>query len=360
MANSRLRDRKLRVAAIVLALVALVEVLGIPSWPDQLRGMRDATSQDELYRYVAQELAEPSLCRKIPWSDESPGGFFTAPSYERSECYAFIAARTGNPWLCWKVRRLGRVRLLDHQTSGLSCVLDVRRGFNGGVGVSQAELVGFFARLGYDPDTIQAQGLTPPAVNLRDLYRQLPARPGIVSRVEKAFAAQAAPSVPLPDTAPPMANAVNYAYLADLAALVTNDPKWCARIPENLPLAGQPAPFREWCKFTVASNTKNPALCRQIPIPPTERDPRLSLQANCIFQTTSPYSTGRYGPEVPQDDRVRAILGLLGYDVPTAQDLSPEQIYAVDDRFLDELKKKTDPQHIAARQRFMERIKQLP
>ena len=111
------RAGKWRIAAIVLLLAALVFLSGISSWPDQLRGMRPVNQQDEIYRYVAQELAEPGLCELIPWAAESPGGFFIAASYERSECYAFIAGKTKNPWPCWKVRRLGVFRLLSHQTS---------------------------------------------------------------------------------------------------------------------------------------------------------------------------------------------------------------------------------------------------
>ena len=101
------RVSKWRLAALVLALAAFVFLSGIQSWPDQLHGMRLVNQQDELYRYVAQELAEPALCDEIPWSAESPGGFFIAPSYERSNCYAFIAGRTKNLGLCWKVKRLG-------------------------------------------------------------------------------------------------------------------------------------------------------------------------------------------------------------------------------------------------------------
>ena len=79
---------------IALLLVAAASLSGITSWPDQLRGMRPVNEQDELFRYVAQELAEPSICGKISWSAKIDGGFFMAPSYERSECYATIAGRT--------------------------------------------------------------------------------------------------------------------------------------------------------------------------------------------------------------------------------------------------------------------------
>jgi hypothetical protein len=44
-------------------------------------------------------------------------------------------------------------------------VNDAWRGMNAGVAVPQASLVGFFGELGYDPDTIRVEGITPPVVN---------------------------------------------------------------------------------------------------------------------------------------------------------------------------------------------------
>ena len=336
---------KWRGLAFILALSAFLFLSGITSWPDLLRGMRRVNQQDELYRYIAQELDEPSLCEEIPWSVESPGGFFIAPSYERSNCYSFIAGRTKNLWLCWKVRRLGYFRLLSQQTSMWSCLDGARHGLHAGIAVSQDALVGLFTRLGYDPDTLE--GLMPPVVNVKDFYRQLPGRPDIVARIEKAIGASGS----LPRDS-------NAAYLADIAALVTKTPAWCARIPEDLPLATQRAGFRDWCLFTLAANTKNPGLCRLIPI--RERDPRLSLKAECDRLTHSPYPLGRYGPEVPDtDDRTRALIAMLHYEIPRAKDLPLGDVYAAYERFLHELNRGTDLRHNTARQRFLERVRGL-
>ena len=307
--------------------------------------MRRAAQQDELYRYVAQELAEPSICDEIPWSVESPGGFFIAPSYERSNCYAFIAGRTKNPTICWQVRRLGSVSLLSQQTSMWSCFRDAWRGFNGGIAVSPENLVAFFAKLGYDPDTLDLEGITPPVVSVSDVYRQLAARPGVVTRVERALEGSA-------DRDP-----MNAAYLADLAALAGKTPRWCARIPEDLPLAGQAAQFRDWCYFTLASNTKNRDLCSRIPIRPQETDARLSLRAQCERQSNSPNLSGQYGPEVPADDtRTRALILLLNYEVPRAKDLPLASVAAACGHFLHALNDRADPRHAAARQRFLARV----
>ena len=135
-----------RIAAAVLLVIVVASLSGIRSWSDQSKGMRPANKTEEFYRYVAQELAEPSLCEKIPWSVMSPGGFFTSPSYERSECYDFIAGRTKNPRLCWKVKRLGAFHLLSEQTSMWSCLDHAIHGWDGGIGVSQTNLIAFSLR----------------------------------------------------------------------------------------------------------------------------------------------------------------------------------------------------------------------
>ena len=335
-----------RVAALVLALGVFVFLSGITSWPDQLRGMRRVNRDDGIYRFVAQELSEPAICEQIPWSAESPGGFLIAPSYERSNCYAFIAGRTKNLSLCRKVRRLGVFRLLSQQTSMWSCLADAWRGLHAGVGINPEELVDFFTRLGYDPDTLSLEGITPPVVNVQTFYRQLPNRPDIVTRIEKAIGASS--------------NSTAAAYVADMAALVTAKPGWCARIPEDLPLVRQHAKFRDWCLFTLATNTRNAGLCRLIPIRADERDPRLSLQAKCTFQASSPYPSGRYGPETPDSDAgMRAVIAMLDYELPKAKDLPPGTVYAAYDRFLHELNRAVDPRHTAARQRFIARVRAL-
>jgi hypothetical protein len=345
-------QHKRRSALLLAAFVLIVSLSGVASWPDEIRGMRYVTEQDEVYRYIAQQLAEPSICEKIPWSVKVPGGFFIEPSYDRSDCYDFIAGRTRNPWLCWKVKRLGAFSLINEQTSAFSCLRNALRGMNGGVGVNPATLVTFFGRLGYDLDTIQSEGITPPVVNLRDAYRQLPARPDIVERIEKAIGS----SGPLPATD----RDASEAYLADMAALAAKDSRWCDRIPADLHLAAQQAGFRDWCRFTIASNTKNPSLCRNIPIPANQRDPRFSLEATCLSQANSKQTLGQYGPEVPDLKFIEPLFTQLGYEIPKAKDLPPEQIYTACDNFLDELNKKTDAQHLAARRRFIERVLRMP
>jgi hypothetical protein len=317
--------------------------------------MRHSNKSEEFFRYVAQQLNEPVLCEKIPWAVKVTGGFFISESYERSDCYDFIAGRTANPWLCWKVKRLGAFRLLDDQTSLWSCLNRAFIHWNGGMAIPESDLVRFFGQMGYDPDTLSLEGIMPPIVIVKDIYSELPNRPDIASRIEHASKTIDAE---LKGSSPDITNA---AYLADLAAMVTKDSGWCLRIPEDLKLAGERPKLRNWCLFRLAMNTKNSEPCRQISPSEDTPDPRLSMQTECFSQVKAHLSDNlRYGPEVPGDDnRTRSLITALGYEIPRAKDLPPDRIYASYDRFLDELSNGTDARHKVARQRFIARVRGL-
>jgi hypothetical protein len=339
----------------LLTLFAFLSLSGIRSWPDQSRGMRYSNKSEEFFRYMAQQLNEPVLCEKIPWAVKIAGGFFISESYERSDCYDFIARRTANPWLCWRVKRLGAFRLLDEQTSLWSCLDHAFGHWNGGMAISDMDLVRFFEQMGYDPDTIQLEGITPPVVFVKDVYVQLPNRPDIAARIEHASSAI---DTALTGSSTEITNA---SYMADMAAMATKDPGWCLRIPENLALAGARQKLRNWCLFKLGINNKNPELCRLIPASADSPDPRMSFQAECSFEVKAHKSDNiRYGVEVPVDDeRMRAMITFLGYEIPRAKDLPLDRIYAAYDHFLDELSNGTDARHNAARQRFIARVQSL-
>jgi hypothetical protein len=346
-----------RILVVFLCFGLAFFMSGIRSWPDQIRGMRPGNKYEEFDRFIAQQLDEPNLCSKISWTALLSGGFFIAPSYTRSECYDFIAGRTRNPWLCWKVKRYGAVSLFSSQTSMWSCLSHAFHGWNGGVGINPDDLTAFFNEMGYDPDTLHLEGITPPIVNVKDIYGQLPNRTDLLMRIEKVN------GVSDPASLTDSNDVEDAAYLDEMAALVSKDARRCLQIPQGMKLAGEPQTFRDWCLLKLATNTKNGELCRQIPIPEGTPDPLLSLQATCLFQTNSLHPNNTvYAPEVPSDDaQARRLIIKLNYEIPRAKDLPSAQIYEAYSRFLDELEKHLpDPSHVAARQRFLERVYRLP
>jgi hypothetical protein len=367
------------VAAVVLLAGAMAEAQEARSQPDQPAAARSPDKYDEFVRYVAQELGEPALCEKIPWTAQEGGGWGYGPSYERSECYETIAGNTKDPHFCAQVRRLGPVKPQIEQTSPESCMKRAKEGFNGGMAIPQADLAGFFNQMGYDPDTIQLEHITPPLVVVKNIYRQLPDQyglairsaaaggphevlePGIVNQAELVKRVENVIGAPVEPLSVRTSDVVNAAYLADLAAMISKESRWCFKIPAGLPLATESGGFRNWCLFTVARESKDIALCDRIPVPSDGSDVRMSLNAECKREISSTIpSNTHYGPEVPaDDDRVRVLLGLLKVDIPRARDLPPDRIYEGYNRFLQELAHGKDPKVAAARKRFIERVEAL-
>jgi hypothetical protein len=367
------------VAAAFLSIDVTRDARAVASPPDQPQGTRRPNKYDEFFRYMAQQLAEPSLCEKIPWTVIIDGGWGYGPSYERSGCYDTIAGNTKNPLICSRVRQLGPVNPNIEQTSTETCLKHAKEGFQSGMGISQGDLVEFFNQMGYDPDTIQLEGITPAIVQVKDIYSRLTDRlgiairtqaaggphevlePGTVNQAELVKRIENAIGDPGETANAKVTDIVDAAYLADMAAMVSKDSRWCFRIQPNLPLATERGGFRSWCLFTLAKETKDDVLCERIPIPADGTDPRMSLHAECHRLITSTIPTSaHYGPEAPVDDeRIRELLGLLKVDIPRARDLPPDRIYAAYGRFLEELSHGKDARHLAARQRFIDRVERL-
>lgn len=58
--------------ALGLEAVAAVYLVGVTTWIDQWRGLRDGNAFEEFYWYMAQQLHEPSICDKISWAAKLP------------------------------------------------------------------------------------------------------------------------------------------------------------------------------------------------------------------------------------------------------------------------------------------------
>ena len=367
------------VAAAFLLIGVTVETGAVASPPDQPQRIRRPDKYDEFFRYMAQQLAEPALCEKIPWTVMIDGGWGYGPSYERSDCYNTIAGNTKNPLICSRVRRLGPVNPRIEQTSTETCLKYAKEGFQSGMAIPQGDLVEFFNQMGYDPDTIQLEGITQAIVQVKDIYGRLTDRfgiairtqaaggphevlvPGTVNQAQLVKRIENAIGGPSETANAKISDIVNEAYLADMAAMVSKNSQWCFRIRPNLPIATERGGFRNWCLFTLAKETRDDALCERIPVPEDGTDPRLSLHAECHRLINSKIPTSaHYGAETPVDDeRTRVLLGLLKVDIPRARDLPPDRIYAAYDQFLDELSHGKDARHLAARQRFIDRVERL-
>jgi hypothetical protein len=170
--------------------------------------MRPPNAHETFYQYIAFEFDAPALCAKLSPSTVLPGGFFIAASYARSDCYAKLARHYDRPSLCWSGRRLGSFSLLSEQTSRLSCFWDVwHRAPDPSLSTympGREDLVAIFAEMGYQPEELYREGVTPPLLSLRDAYARLAQQPDLISRIARVTAVAASdrsvgpPRRPLP------------------------------------------------------------------------------------------------------------------------------------------------------------------
>ena len=140
-------------------------------------------------------------------------------------------------------------------------------------------------------------------------------------------------------------------YLADLAAIGSADPKWCAYIPPGRALSLEQASFRDWCYFTVAKNTQDVRICDRMTLAAAEPKviaaeshgerpdiaEQLSLHAQCraIERDIALGTHLRYGPELPADSRqTLRLIAALGVAMPLASNWPASEIAPYYQRFL--------------------------
>jgi hypothetical protein len=355
---------------VLLAIASAIAVAGafafLPT-PD-FSTMREPNAHETFYQYIAFELDAPELCEKLSPAAMIPGGIFIAPSYARSDCYDKIARRYDRPWLCLSARRLGSLAIFSQHTSRLSCFVDVvRHAPDAGVSTympNLGDLVSIFAEMGYRPEELYREGITPPLLNLPDAYRRLEKYPDLVDRIGRVTD-RSAPPAPL--------TLAERTRLFELAAHASNDVSWCERIPADLLDPGTerktkgPSLFqRDRCILEIASNSRRPDLCKSIPDRPDDWPGPMSRRELCKRQALRPPDKYIYGPPAPDSDEdARTMISTLGYPLPDVHDVPPNEIASGYFYFIWQMsradKVAPDPATAdAARGKFLARVAALP
>lgn len=355
---------------VVLAIASIIALVAAIAWlpTPELSTMRAPNAHETFYQYVAFELDAPELCEKLSHSAMLSGGIFIAPSFVRSDCYANLARRYDRPRLCLSARRLGSIAIFSQQTSRLSCLVDVLR-YAPDAGVSTympspSDLVSIFAEMGYRPEELYREGVTPPLLNLPDAYRRLVKYPDLLDRIRTVTAASSA-SAPLTPS--------ERMRLFELAAHASNDDLWCERIPADLMDPGsklnsrRPSLFRrDRCILEIASNVRRPDLCKSIPDRPDDWPGAMSRRDVCKQQASRPPDKYLYGPPAPDsDEEARTIISTLGYPLPDVHDVPAYEIAGGYFYFIWQMSRadKAAPEDgpaAAARARFLARVAALP
>jgi len=353
---------KYRALALAGTFVAVVLMLTrAPYWGAH----RPATESETVLGFFAENLGEADLCSRISWAAFQRysvlfgGG---GASYARSDCYEGVAQRNHEPEICWRVRPLIDIDPFSSGYSALSCWQRAKRGGGTQITLPPATITRAFEALGYDADTLYLEGVIGPAIRPADVYRGLERKPGIVERVQQALGRPVAALGP-----------DGQSYLAQLSAVTTGDPQWCARIPATTAIPTQAIPFRDWCYLTVAYDTWDGRICERMTpaagevkvmqakahgVRP-EIAEQFSARADCarIGHWVGPRP--HYGPEVPPDaTQIESLVAALGFDMPRARDLPVYEIAAYYERFLDALQadRPGDSQHQVARAKLLSRI----
>jgi hypothetical protein len=360
--NPRRRRGLLRVLfALALTLVVVV-ILAF----ERSSKMRPPNSHETFFQYIAFELDAPALCEKLSPSSVIPGGIFIAQSYARSDCYAKIALRYDRPSLCWNAKRLGLPAILSEQISPLRCLVNVmRRAPDVGISTympAREDLVSIFAEMGYRPEALYREGITPPLLNIPDAYRRLGDHPDLLPRITALTSAPGSSLTP-----------AERMHLFELAARVSNDVSWCLRIPADLldPATERkpkvPGLFqRDRCVLEVASDTRKPDSCKLIPVRADDWPGMMSRRSICEGQASRPPDKYHYGaPTPPTEDETRQIITALGYPLPDVRDVSANEIETACFYFMWQMaatdrNENNNPATGAARVKFLSRVAALP
>jgi hypothetical protein len=357
------RASKYRLLAAAGALIVVGALL--LTWAPYFGAHRPPTESERVFAHFAENLGEASLCEKISWAAFQRynvlfgGG---GGSFARSDCYESVAVRNRDATVCWKVRPLVDVNPVSPGYSALSCRRRIAQGGRSYVSLSPETLIRAFTALGYGVDDLHLEGVIEPAIRPADVYRGLEREPDVIDRVRQALAR--------PEGALP---ADYQSFLAHLAAVTAGDARWCERIPAGRAVATEVIPFRDWCYFTVAFNTRDVRICARMGPAAAEAQvikaeaagvrpeiaEQLSLRAQCARVDRRVGPRLRYGPEVPQDPvQTVGLIAALGYPMPRARHWPPYEIAAYYDRFLDALHGDgpADPRSESARAKLLGRI----
>jgi hypothetical protein len=364
------RPRTLLRYLVGAGVIAILIAVALSFSPGSLRIHRLANPHETLLYYFAQEIGEPALCDRISWAAYQRYNILFAAggaSYFRSDCYEQVAEARRDASVCWNVRPLVDLEPISPGYSALACRRRTRQHYLSGIALDNGVLIGTFEKLGYDIDHLYLEGVIEPAVKIEDVYRGLEHNLAAIGRAQQLAASPNAATV-----------GDDASYLADLAAIGTADPKWCAYIPAGEALGQEQALFRDWCYLTVAKDTRDVRTCARMTPAAAESKviaaeshgvspaiaEQLSLHAQClsIERDIAFGSRIRYGPELPGDPRqVRRLIAALGVAIPLASDWPAADKAAYYQRFLFSLDPRNhDAVHNAARAKLLGKLLALP
>lgn len=355
------------------SLASLIAVTGLVLVAAYVPGFwlqkRSATTGETIMYYFAQNLGESVLCDRISWAAyQSYSVLFGGggASFFRSDCYDQVAITRRDPGICWKVRPLVDFDPFSPGYSALSCHRRALTDATSVIGISDDNLIATFERAGYDIDRMGKIPGTAPAIRWQDVYWGLERNGAALARAQQLLL-----------RADGISDAMDRSYVAQLAAIGTSDPKWCAQIPATQTVDHVDGPFRDWCYLGVSVNKDDTRICEQMTPAVEETKVReamsagvrpgiavqMGLRAECERGNRHMGPRGHYAPDLPRDEATaRRLLEALGVTMPAAHDLPKADIARLYRDFLSSLwpRPPLDSEHEAARRTLVARLAALP
>jgi hypothetical protein len=326
----RLRRRRSLLLAGLAFVGAILVMIG--ATPGTFMVRRAATEYETVLYYFAQNVGEPSLCDHISWAAYARYSVLFGSggaSYDRSDCYERVAEARYDPSVCLRVRPLVDLDPLSSGYSALSCRGRTRARYHTGIALDDALLIRTFERMGYDIDQMSIYGVMPPAIRLRDVYIGLHHDPAAIAQAKRLLTS--------PDNA---LTADDRRYLSQFSAVATEDPHWCASIPQSAAINDPSAPSRDLCYLQIAYNSGDVRLCDRMtpaPLEPKVQEAKahgvreeiaeqLGLHGDCLRISKRVGPVRAYGPAIPADDpQILRLLAALHVGVPRAHDWTENQ-----------------------------------
>ena len=242
-----------------------------PAVPPRASQLTMPTGLDNFFYVIAINFDAPAVCQKINPSADGDGGGMSPRGYQietlRTECYRGLANHLRDARLCDEVIPV-RTDILDGSKFDKAGCLAA---LNGDRAIAVPDLnptdpfVHLMNAVGFDDRRVAEYLYDANPANSRthDAYKELRGDHTFLERVQAAQSY----SEPRAEARIRIANAAEFLY--EMIAVDSGDPSLCVKVSPNATLIGpgrKTALLRSRCVVAIAYNTRNAALCEELPL----------------------------------------------------------------------------------------------
>ena len=232
--------------------------------------LRAPTDLENFLYLIARNFKAPQVCNKISGSADGAGGAMSPRGYQissmRSSCYLSLAWDLHDPGLCDQVIPVKTAAYDGSKMDKAYCLEGVSGSGAGTVAVPgfMEPFVRYMRLLGYDDARVAADRYdeNPLLTETQAAYERLRTDGTFIERLRTA------PNFFEPPSAGTLRPARAAEFLYQMVAIDGQDANLCAKVSPNATFTDpwhRTALMRSRCFVSIAYNTKNDALCAQLP-----------------------------------------------------------------------------------------------